>query len=108
MPRKSRRFFGLSTGSLPPDFSPRIYVLPWERARNRRTKASHHPSRLTAAEQTLIEKHLAFYLSLERGTRKPDTPAQRHFIAVCQGAARPTTAHEVAFVKWRTRRTKKG
>ena len=107
MPRKSRRFFGLSTGSLPPNFNPRVFVLPVGPVQRRQAKPLRALGRLTPTEEVLIQKHLAFYLSLETGTRKPNTAAQRHFVAVCRGAARPTTVHEVAFVKWRLPRINK-
>ena len=107
MPRKSRGFFGLSTGSLPPNFKPRIYTLRAEPVGRRRATPLRDPACLTPAERVLLEKHLPFYLSLERGTRKAETAAQHHFVAVCRGAAQPTTPHEVAFIKWKALGTKK-
>jgi hypothetical protein len=103
MPRKSRGFFGLSTGSLPPNFKPRVYVPPAEPVGHRQARLSRGSDILSPTERALITKHLPFYLSLANGTRKPDTGAQRHFVAVCRGTARPTTPHELAFVKWRAR-----
>jgi hypothetical protein len=107
MPRKSRRFFGLSTGSLPPNFQPRIYAPPVEPVSRRRATPPRDPRCLTPTERVLIDNHLAFYLSLDSGARKPDTAAQRHFIAVCRGTAPPTTPHEIAFVKWKALGTSK-
>ncbi|MCI0463871.1 MAG: DUF413 domain-containing protein [Gemmataceae bacterium] len=101
---KSRRFFGLSTGSLPANFRPRVCIPQAELVRRRRAVPSRRPVLLTPAERALIKKHLAFYLSLANGARKPTTEAQRHFAAVCRDAAQPATPHEVAFVKWKALR----
>ncbi len=95
---KSRGFFGLSRGALPPNFQPRVSTPAPEPLPPRRPAP---PPTLTTTEWDLLNKYLDFYLALARGTRKPSTAAQRHFVAVCRGAARPETAHEVAFVKWR-------
>jgi len=39
---------------------------------------------LSQHEKELIKKHLKFYESLDRGTKIPDTDAQRDFVAVCR------------------------
>jgi hypothetical protein len=105
---KSRGFFGLSTGALPLNFKPHVWVPPLEPASRRSAKPAPRPASLTANERLLIEKHLPFYLAMARGTRKANTEAQRHFVAVCRGTARPATPHEIAFLKWRVLRRKKG
>jgi uncharacterized protein YifE (UPF0438 family) len=56
---------------------------------------------LTSEEAALIDKYLWFYTGLAEGRRRPTTPAQEHFLAVCTGAAAPETAHEVVFLKYR-------
>ena len=55
----------------------------------------------TVEEETLLEKHLAFYEALASGQREPNTAAQQHFVSVCQGRAKATTLHELAYVKYR-------
>src|SRR5437588_541582 len=95
---KSRRFFGLSTGSLPTNFNPKISVYRDEPVSRSRSSRPRRPEPLTPAEWKLIDQHLNFYLCLAQGTRGPDSAAQRHFVAVCRGAAHPETPHEVAFL----------
>ncbi|MFC3097712.1 DUF413 domain-containing protein [Alteraurantiacibacter palmitatis] len=50
----------------------------------------------------LIEQHLAFYLALHEGRRRPKTAAQRRFIDVARGIAEPSTVHEYAYVWYLT------
>jgi hypothetical protein len=101
---KSCGFFGLSTGSLPPGFTPRIWVPPAEPVSRLRAAPPQRSAGLTAQERALLDKHLGFYLALAHGSRRPDTEAQHHFVAVCRGEAQPVTLHEVAFVKWQALR----
>ena len=49
----------------------------------------------------LIRRHLPFYRALAEGARAPATAAQRRFVAVAKGEARPETEHEHAFLQWR-------
>ena len=59
-------------------------------------------------DRRLIERYLKLYLSLDQGTRNPDTPAQGHFVSVCRGEASPRTQHEIAYTKYlRVRLAKK-
>lgn len=53
-------------------------------------------------DRRLLVAHYTFYRALDSGGRAPTTPAQRHFIAVCRGAAPPETDHERAY--WRFKR----
>ena len=48
----------------------------------------------------LLDKRLAFYESLRTGNRIPDTPAQKHFLAVVRGEALPQTPDEYAFTAY--------
>ena len=57
-------------------------------------------SNLTEKESLLIEKHLKFYQSLDKGQRIPTTTEQKHFVDVCRGNAKPITDHEIAYVKF--------
>lgn len=56
---------------------------------------------LSAWDRRLIQKYRYFYISLDNGSRQPSTEPQRHFIAVCQGRAKPRTQHEIAYVRYR-------
>jgi uncharacterized protein YifE (UPF0438 family) len=58
------------------------------------------PRALTPEEVKLLSSHLWFYEELDRGTRKPTTPAQDHFVMVCRKQAAPQTEHEIAYVKY--------
>jgi Prokaryotic dksA/traR C4-type zinc finger len=49
----------------------------------------------------LLIAHYGFYRDLDSGRRAPATPAQRHFIAVCRGAAPPETDHERAYTHFK-------
>ena len=93
---RSRGFFGLSRGSLPPNF-PARQPAPF------RAQALFpaRPPQLTADEQDLIAKHLGFYQSLDNDSWIPATDEQRHFVATCRGTAQPQTAHERAYLKWK-------
>ena len=62
---------------------------------------------LADADQELLRQHLAFYQSLETGTRTPSTEAQKHFVAVCEGRKEARTPHEVAYVKYMRLRPKR-
>ena len=53
--------------------------------------------RLPERERELLRRHCDFYCSLASGKRRPETEAQRHFVAVCQGQAEPRTEHELAY-----------
>jgi transcriptional accessory protein Tex/SPT6 len=59
--------------------------------------------RLTPTEEQLLTRHLRFYNQLARGERKPTTPAQQHFVAVCKGEVAAETEHEIAYKKHRER-----
>ena len=59
-----------------------------------------HASRLTAWDQRLLERHLAFYQSLHHGERAPTTAAQEQFVRVCQGEMSPRTQHEIAYRRY--------
>lgn len=61
---------------------------------------------LTPEEQQLLNKHLSFYEELETGQRKPKTEAQSHFVKVCQGRAKASSNHELAYVKYMKLRAK--
>jgi hypothetical protein len=104
MARRPQRFLGLSTGSLPSNFVPRMPSYRFESPPRRSSVHKRSRQGLSGKEQELIGKYLSFYLSLHRGERRPTTQAQRHFIAVCRGRTKPATEHEWAFVKWRGRR----
>jgi uncharacterized protein YifE (UPF0438 family) len=54
----------------------------------------------TQQEKVLLYKYFEFYRALETGKRKPNTAAQRHFVAVCQGRASAETVHEKAYAKY--------
>ena len=56
---------------------------------------------ISADEAALLAKHLQFYTALAVGRRQPATPAQEHFVQVCQGKAVAQTPHETAFAKYR-------
>ena len=56
---------------------------------------------LSQTERELLSRYYNFYLSLADGSRSPTTKAQRHFVAVCQGDAEPTTVHESAYLNLR-------
>jgi len=55
---------------------------------------------LSDDEMKLIKDHLEFYEALELGIREPTTDAQKHFVDVIQGLAKPRTKHEQAFLKY--------
>ncbi len=55
---------------------------------------------LTQQEKVLLHKYFEFYRALEKGTRKPSTAAQKHFVAVCQGRAKAETLHEKTYAKY--------
>lgn len=61
---------------------------------------------LTFDEQQLLDKHLSFYEDLETGQRNPETEAQEHFVEVCQGRAKASNDHELAYVKYMRLRAK--
>src|SRR5438874_916290 len=50
----------------------------------------------------LLLRHGRFYMELESGERPASTPAQRHFVAVCQNRATPVSDHERAFLAFRS------
>jgi len=56
--------------------------------------------RYTKEELDLLRKNHSFYISLETGRRAPKTEAQKHFVEVCQGLAKPKTTHEKAYIKF--------
>ena len=56
---------------------------------------------LTDEEQSLIDRHLSFYLSLANGDHEPTSEAQRHFVQVTQGLVKACTPHEFAYMKWK-------
>ena len=45
----------------------------------------------------LLEHHGYAYEALHTGSRKPATPAEEDFVAVCQGKREPSTEHEKAW-----------
>jgi hypothetical protein len=51
-------------------------------------------------DQALIKRYLHFYEALHNGDRVPETIAQKHFLAVCQGRAEPQTQHEIAYLRF--------
>ncbi|MDZ7290481.1 MAG: DUF413 domain-containing protein [candidate division KSB1 bacterium] len=55
---------------------------------------------LTRQEKVLLQKYYEFYRSLETGKRKPNTEAQKHFVAVCRGHAPAETLHEKVYAKF--------
>lgn len=59
---------------------------------------------LSTRETSLIDRYLGFYRDLDSGSRKPTTPDQRRFISVCRGDIRPTSEHEIAYMKYRANR----
>jgi hypothetical protein len=63
---------------------------------------------LTSQERSLLERYLPFYRALETRRRAPQTDAQRHFVAVCEGRAGAETDHEIAYVKFMRLRKKPG
>jgi|GEM_PF-6687684 len=50
-------------------------------------------------DRRLLIAHYQFYEALDTGSRAPTTVAQRHFVAVCRGAAPPQTEHEWAYTR---------
>jgi uncharacterized protein YifE (UPF0438 family) len=57
------------------------------------------PVEFDEQEKELLRKYFRFYESLSSGARTPSTPAQVHFVSVCQGRAGISTEHERAWMK---------
>lgn len=55
---------------------------------------------LTPEEAKLLKPHLHKFIDLMEGRRKPETDAQRRFVACARGLRVPITNYEIAFVKW--------
>lgn len=55
---------------------------------------------LNVSEKELISLPLSFYQELATGRRKPDTKAQRHFVAAVNGGVRANSDHEKAYLKY--------
>jgi uncharacterized protein YifE (UPF0438 family) len=55
---------------------------------------------LSEQDLELLCKHIGFLQSLHSGQRAPETDAQRHFCAVCNGEEAPATPYEAAFLRW--------
>lgn len=58
---------------------------------------------LNSWDRRLLDRNLKFYRSLDEGSRKPETPAQQHFVKVCRGQAHPRTQHEIAYSRYQVR-----
>lgn len=58
---------------------------------------------LTAEEEDLLKRYLAFYRGLVTGEVPANTAARRHFLLVTQGQAIAETDHERAYMKYRRR-----
>ncbi len=56
---------------------------------------------LEETDRKLLLAHYSFYKALHSGERSPSTPAQRHFVEVCEGKASPETEHERAYSHFR-------
>jgi uncharacterized protein YifE (UPF0438 family) len=52
-------------------------------------------------ERELIHKYKSFYESLDSGSRRPTTEAQKHFVTVCRDVSRAITNHEKVWVKYK-------
>ena len=52
-------------------------------------------------DRRLLVAFYEFYRALDTGSRAPTTEAQRHFVAVCRGAASPETEHERAYTRFK-------
>jgi uncharacterized protein YifE (UPF0438 family) len=52
----------------------------------------------------LMCEHFDFLITLAKGARAPTTEAQKHFVAVCRGKAKPQTEYEKAYLAWRKER----
>src|SRR5713101_3100317 len=55
--------------------------------------------KLSRIEEQLLARHLKFYTDLFTGKRSPQTVAQKHFVEVVRGRAKPESEHEVAYLK---------
>ncbi len=53
------------------------------------------------SEVSLLRRHYPYYITIEAGKKPPTTEAQKHFFAVTRGETLPTTAHEVAYMKYK-------
>jgi hypothetical protein len=50
--------------------------------------------------QLLRQYYRSFYRPLARGERAPESAAQQHFVAVCEGRLPPQTPHEFAYTSF--------
>src|SRR5262245_48277167 len=50
--------------------------------------------------QLLRRYYCSFYRPLARGERPPESEAQEHFVAVCEGRLSPQTTHEFAYTSF--------
>jgi uncharacterized protein YifE (UPF0438 family) len=50
--------------------------------------------------QLLQRYYRSFYRPLAHGERVPESAAQQHFVAVCEGRQSPQTAHEFAYTSF--------
>lgn len=57
--------------------------------------------RYTEEERKLIDKHLPFYIDLDKGKRVPNTEKQKHFVRFCRGLEKANTPHEFAYLKYK-------
>jgi uncharacterized protein YifE (UPF0438 family) len=55
----------------------------------------------TKKQQEMLNKYIKFYRSLDRGTRVPESQAQKHFVLVCRGQSQIQTEHEFVYIKHR-------
>jgi uncharacterized protein YifE (UPF0438 family) len=62
---------------------------------------------ITPNENTLLEKHLTFYESLDNELREPKTDLQKHFVQVCRGLTKALTDHEIAYMKYKREQARK-
>lgn len=60
----------------------------------------------TIKESQILEQFGQACFELENGQRKPATPEEKHFVAVCKGDADAETLLEKTWLKYRSRITK--
>jgi hypothetical protein len=60
--------------------------------------ACHLPDRY---RELLQRYYCSFYRPLVDGERTPETEAQRHFVAACEGRLAPETVHEFAYTTFK-------
>ncbi len=57
----------------------------------------------TIRESDTLEKHGQAFIELDLGNRKPKTPEEKQFVAVCRKEREPETFFEKTWCKYRSR-----